>query len=486
MIERQLIAGGEPRPLVVFDPRGRDRDPARAGDARRGLPLRRARPGGRLRPARAGRAARALDRSLAADLARGARADRGLRPALRAADAPERVGRGRALGDRRALPAPLPAHGCGPGSFLVTPSGTRRAAAFRVSGCFAYPVSGPGSEPRRAGGPPRERPGRAIAPGGSSSPASRPSPRSPAVQWASLVAHPPAGRVIFAVLLATGAGALLAAIARLEPRGPPAGRSPPPPPSSVLCAGMVVVGLPARLLLPGHWDELGAQHQPQPERSRRRPGSLFRRRHLDAAGDPAGRAAARGPRRLRRLLADPPPGGRADRRAGAARRALPGCGRLGHAIPAAGRRRAPPRARLRLALAAGHLHGPPLRGRHRRQGRGAGRTAGRRRARHRARPARLPPLGAVQRERPELRLGPDLRPARLAAEGDPAPAGLERAHALLEGDQPQHLRRHPLAPLLGRRRASPPSASRSSSTRRRCRPGPTRSTSTGSTSSTAG
>ncbi|MGA9633854.1 MAG: hypothetical protein WBQ41_01305, partial [Solirubrobacterales bacterium] len=40
-----------------------------------------------------------------------------------------------------------------------------------------------------------------------------------AVQWATLVSHPPAGRVILAVLLATGAGAVLAAIARLEPRG---------------------------------------------------------------------------------------------------------------------------------------------------------------------------------------------------------------------------------------------------------------------------
>ena len=26
------------------------------------------------------------------------------------------------------------------GSFLITPSGSRRVAAFRVSGCFGYPV----------------------------------------------------------------------------------------------------------------------------------------------------------------------------------------------------------------------------------------------------------------------------------------------------------------------------------------------------------
>jgi transglutaminase-like putative cysteine protease len=76
-----------------------------------------------------------------------------------------------------------------------------------------------------------------------------------AVQWASLVDDPPAGRVILAVLVATGAGALLAAIARMEPRGLrwalAAGAT-----LVAICAAMVVVGLPARLLLPAHWDEL--------------------------------------------------------------------------------------------------------------------------------------------------------------------------------------------------------------------------------------
>ncbi len=76
-----------------------------------------------------------------------------------------------------------------------------------------------------------------------------------AVQWATLVSHPPAGRVILAVLLATGAGAVLAAIARLEPRGV---RWPLAAAATVaaLCVGMVIVGLPARLLLPAHWGEL--------------------------------------------------------------------------------------------------------------------------------------------------------------------------------------------------------------------------------------
>jgi transglutaminase superfamily protein len=76
------------------------------------------------------------------------------------------------------------------------------------------------------------------------------------LQWASLVNHPPAGRVIFAVLLATAVGAVLAAIARLQPRGVRWALAAAAT-LAVLCAGMVVVGLPARLLEPGHWDELG-------------------------------------------------------------------------------------------------------------------------------------------------------------------------------------------------------------------------------------
>jgi hypothetical protein len=38
-----------------------------------------------------------------------------------------------------ALPASV--RRLGPGSFLITPSGSRRAAVFRVSGCFAYPAA---------------------------------------------------------------------------------------------------------------------------------------------------------------------------------------------------------------------------------------------------------------------------------------------------------------------------------------------------------
>jgi transglutaminase-like putative cysteine protease len=76
------------------------------------------------------------------------------------------------------------------------------------------------------------------------------------LQWASLVSDPPAAKVALAVVLATGAGAALAAIGRLSrPRATrwalalAAG-------FLTLCVGLVVVGLPVRLLLPSHWGEL--------------------------------------------------------------------------------------------------------------------------------------------------------------------------------------------------------------------------------------
>ena len=78
------------------------------------------------------------------------------------------------------------------------------------------------------------------------------------LQWASLVSDPPATRVVLAVVLATGAGAALAAIARLpRPRmtrwtlGAAAA-------ALAVLVGLVIVGLPARLLLPEHWGELSS------------------------------------------------------------------------------------------------------------------------------------------------------------------------------------------------------------------------------------
>jgi hypothetical protein len=48
----------------------------------------------------------------------------------------------------RSLPSSL--RGLRAGSFLITPSGSKRAAVFRVSGCFGYPV-GARAERREAG-----------------------------------------------------------------------------------------------------------------------------------------------------------------------------------------------------------------------------------------------------------------------------------------------------------------------------------------------
>jgi uncharacterized protein (DUF58 family) len=148
MIERRLIAGGEPRPVVAFDPRGGE-------------------PGARERAMRAAA-------SLCVELARsggcdlllpGERRPLTIDPALRSwPEAHVRL----AVSDERAGPS-LPAGTTGgpvlwvtaagslpasmrrlrPGSFLITPRGSRRAAAFRVSGCFAYPATGAARPVRR-------------------------------------------------------------------------------------------------------------------------------------------------------------------------------------------------------------------------------------------------------------------------------------------------------------------------------------------------
>jgi protein-glutamine gamma-glutamyltransferase len=80
-----------------------------------------------------------------------------------------------------------------------------------------------------------------------------------ALRWAQLVADPPSGRVTFAVLLATACGAALAAIAGLPIRRKGArwllaGALT----ACALLLGLVLVGLPARLLLPVNWGELTA------------------------------------------------------------------------------------------------------------------------------------------------------------------------------------------------------------------------------------
>jgi uncharacterized protein (DUF58 family) len=141
MIERRLVAGGEPRPVVVLD--------LRDGDA-----------------AARQRAMRAAA-SLCVELARaggcdllppGERRPLTIDPALRSwPEAHVRI----AVSDPSAAPAVLPSRSGGPvvwvtagrglppslrrlrpGSFLVAATGSRRGAAFRVSGCFAHPVAG--------------------------------------------------------------------------------------------------------------------------------------------------------------------------------------------------------------------------------------------------------------------------------------------------------------------------------------------------------
>ena len=140
MIERRLVAGGEPRPLVVFDPRGAA-DPAhreRAMRAAASLCVELGRSGGcdlllpgERRPITIDPALRSWPEAHVRIAVSSPDAGPALMPALR----------GSAVlwvsaGD--GLPAAL--RQLRAGSFLITPTGSRRAAAFRVSGCFGYPV----------------------------------------------------------------------------------------------------------------------------------------------------------------------------------------------------------------------------------------------------------------------------------------------------------------------------------------------------------
>ena len=140
MIERRLVAGGEPRPLVVFDPRGA------------------AEPSHRERAMRAAASLCVeLGRTGGCDLLLpGERRPLTIDPALRSwPEAHVRI----AVSDPNAGPQMLPAlrgsavlwvtagrglpgslRGLRAGSFLITPTGSRRVAAFRVSGCFGYAV----------------------------------------------------------------------------------------------------------------------------------------------------------------------------------------------------------------------------------------------------------------------------------------------------------------------------------------------------------
>ena len=79
-----------------------------------------------------------------------------------------------------------------------------------------------------------------------------------ALAWAELVTDPPTGRITWAALVAAAAGWGLVALRGL--RMPPRARLALTVALALaaILVGLVIVGLPARLLLPGNWDELGS------------------------------------------------------------------------------------------------------------------------------------------------------------------------------------------------------------------------------------
>jgi protein-glutamine gamma-glutamyltransferase len=78
------------------------------------------------------------------------------------------------------------------------------------------------------------------------------------LRWVSLVSDPPSGRVTFAVLLATAAAAGLAAVGQLRLPRAVRGLLIGLIAACAMLLGLVLLGLPARLLLPIHWGELSS------------------------------------------------------------------------------------------------------------------------------------------------------------------------------------------------------------------------------------
>ena len=140
MIERRLVAGGEPRPLIVFDPRGGTaRDQVeRAMRAAASLCVEVGRSGGcdLLLPGER--------RPLTIDAALHSWPEAHVRLAVCDQNVGPLLPAGRTGGAvlwvtaGNALPASL--RFLGAGSFLITPAGSKRAAVFRVAGCFGYRV----------------------------------------------------------------------------------------------------------------------------------------------------------------------------------------------------------------------------------------------------------------------------------------------------------------------------------------------------------
>jgi uncharacterized protein (DUF58 family) len=140
MVERRLIAGGDPRPMVVFDPGGSTDRVARERAMRAAASL-------CVALARAGGCDLLLPgerRPLTIDSALRSWPEAHTRIAL--TDHRSRMGSTAGLRGAvvlwvtsgRALPPSI--RRLHLGSMLVTPHGSRSSAAFRVAGCFAYPA----------------------------------------------------------------------------------------------------------------------------------------------------------------------------------------------------------------------------------------------------------------------------------------------------------------------------------------------------------
>ena len=142
MLERHLVAGGEPRPLVVLDPRGGSLPNARerAMRAAASLCAELARSGGcdlllpgQRRPLSIDDALRAWPEAHV----RIAVSNQGAAPTI----SPGTSG-GAVIWVTAGAPPPPSLRRRRPGSYLVAPTGSRRTAAFRVSGCFGYGIAG--------------------------------------------------------------------------------------------------------------------------------------------------------------------------------------------------------------------------------------------------------------------------------------------------------------------------------------------------------
>jgi transglutaminase-like putative cysteine protease len=77
-----------------------------------------------------------------------------------------------------------------------------------------------------------------------------------ASHWAMLVEDPDGGRTLLVVIVATAGAAALALLGRLSLPRPAVHGLAALVALAVLCLGLMAAGLPARLLAPGHWNEL--------------------------------------------------------------------------------------------------------------------------------------------------------------------------------------------------------------------------------------